>query len=220
MKKNPIAGKGDNVKLVFSNSSRIEDGNKTIITLKIEDKPLSLHSPYFSYRTSFAYLDTESILSLMALNLCFLQIDYRDDDPVLLEVGNTIASIDTVEQLQYRIKVFTRQFTEILEVIGINWQKVLIQEAKKSSKCYVYLMKDLTNGTYKIGMSNNPNCREKTLQSEKPQIELICSKKYPTRDIAKAIESSLHSTYSSAHIRGEWFTLSEQDVKDIVETLS
>ena len=85
--------------------------------------------------------------------------------------------------------------------------------------CYVYLMKDTTNGYYKIGISNTPEYREKTLQSEKPTIELLASKKYPTRKIAEAIESALHTAYSQQRLRGEWFKLDDVDVAAIIETL-
>lgn len=85
--------------------------------------------------------------------------------------------------------------------------------------CYVYLMHDTSNGFYKIGISNNPEYRESTLQGEKPTIEKICDKKYPSRKIASAIESSLHKVFESKRIRGEWFRLDSIDVWQISETL-
>ena len=44
----------------------------------------------------------------------------------------------------------------------------------KTSK--VYVMIDKNTGYYKIGKSTNPNLRERTLQSEKPTIEMIFNK--------------------------------------------
>ena len=85
--------------------------------------------------------------------------------------------------------------------------------------CYVYLMKDISNGYYKIGISNTPEYRERTLQSEKPTIEMLACKKFPTRKIAEAIESALHIAYSQQRLRGEWFKLDEADVAAIIETL-
>lgn len=86
--------------------------------------------------------------------------------------------------------------------------------------CFVYLMVDTTNNAYKIGISNKPKYREKTLQSEKPTIELVCHKNYPVRKIAESFEKSLHKAYADKNIRGEWFRLTEEDVKDIIEALS
>ena len=86
--------------------------------------------------------------------------------------------------------------------------------------CHVYLMHDTTNGFYKIGISNNPEHRERTLQSEKPSIEIVCCKEYPIRSIAEAFEAALHKAFASKRIRGEWFSLDETDVMFLVKTLS
>lgn len=85
--------------------------------------------------------------------------------------------------------------------------------------CYVYLMIDTTNGFHKIGISNKPQYREKTLQSEKPTIELVCAKQFPSRTIAEAFESALHKAYANKRLRGEWFNLSEEEVLMLKETL-
>jgi len=57
------------------------------------------------------------------------------------------------------------------------------------------------------------------LQSEKPAIELIASKKFPVRKIAESFEKSLHNVYDDKRLRGEWFELDENDVKNIIESL-
>lgn len=99
--------------------------------------------------------------------------------------------------------------------VDVNRDEII----KSEDSCYVYLMKDLNNSYHKIGISNNPTYREKTLQSEKPSIELIASKKYPIRKIAEAFEKSLHQTFSNKNIRGEWFKLDESEVRYIIESL-
>lgn len=90
----------------------------------------------------------------------------------------------------------------------------------ENEECFVYLMKDLRNITYKIGISNNPGKRERTLQSEQPKTELVASKKYINRKIALNIEKALHETYSHKRKRGEWFMLDEEDVLEISSTLN
>lgn len=89
----------------------------------------------------------------------------------------------------------------------------------KFDPCYVYLMHDSKNGYHKIGISKTPKYREKTLQSEKPTIDMVCAKEYPSRKIAEAIEAALHKVYEDCRIRGEWFNLSEEDVTILKETL-
>lgn len=90
----------------------------------------------------------------------------------------------------------------------------------KAETCFVYLMMDVSNGFYKIGISNKPHYREHTLQSEKPTIELVCSKEYPHRKIAEAIEKALHNAFSSKRIRGEWFNLDDNDLSMLLKTLA
>lgn len=87
-------------------------------------------------------------------------------------------------------------------------------------ECYVYLMIDTLNQYHKIGISNKPSWREKTLQSEKPSIELIASKKFVSRRIALSIEKSFHNTFADKRVRGEWFQLDSFDVEEIRITLT
>ena len=119
--------------------------------------------------------------------------------------------------------LFVKTFVAILDKKGIDWKSLYEPEKQRSdeneAECYVYLMHDTTNGFYKIGISNKPEYRERTLQSEKPTIELIQAKQYPSRDIAEAIEASLHKVFSLKRIRGEWFSLDEKDVDKILKTL-
>ena len=92
-------------------------------------------------------------------------------------------------------------------------------DEENDDSCWVYLMQDLANNAYKIGISNNPEYREKTLQSEKPTIVKIAAKQFPTRDIARAIEASLHKVYEIRRIRGEWFRLEPNEVEDVKKSL-
>ncbi|MBE0663110.1 MAG: GIY-YIG nuclease family protein [Bacteroidales bacterium] len=86
--------------------------------------------------------------------------------------------------------------------------------------CYVYLMIDLTNNYHKIGISNKPGYREKTLQSEKPTIEMLCYKRFPNRKIATSFELALHQSYADKRVRGEWFDLTEKEVQELNEVLT
>ena len=122
------------------------------------------------------------------------------------------------------IKKFTQDYIKIVNSEVENYQPLLerngnVVVSNSDEYCYVYLMQDSTNGYHKIGISNKPKYREKTLQSEKPSIQLIASKKFPIRKIAESFEKSLHTSYSEKRIRGEWFNLSERDVEHLIESL-
>ena len=114
---------------------------------------------------------------------------------------------------QIALNMFASQFLELVHSEVPDY--VEIQENISDEVCNLYLMHDSTNNYYKIGISNSPEYREKTLQSEKPTIVLLCSKSFPKRKIAEILEKTLHDAYSNKRIRGEWFNLNEEDVKDI-----
>jgi hypothetical protein len=77
-------------------------------------------------------------------------------------------------------------------------------------KKFTYLMLNTRNGFYKIGESNLPKFREKTLQSEEPEVEIYASF---TSEICN--EKILHERFSHKRIRGEWFSLSNEDLNYI-----
>ena len=119
---------------------------------------------------------------------------------------------------------YARDYGTALKAFGLSWPEKEREGSEDGrptagDPCYVYLMTDTTNGFHKIGISNRPEYREGTLQSEKPTIELVCTKQYPSRAIASAIESALHAVYAGKRLRGEWFELSERDLEDIKLTL-
>jgi hypothetical protein len=80
----------------------------------------------------------------------------------------------------------------------------------KSTK--VYVMIDKNTGYYKIGRSVKPIIREKTLQSEKPTIEMLFNHEAIVRD-----EKVLHDKFKNKRIRGEWFDLTGSDLQYIKE---
>lgn len=73
---------------------------------------------------------------------------------------------------------------------------------KLPRKTMIYLMRNNRNGFIKIGQSDNPRSREKTLQSEEPEIELLKS----WHGIVGQ-EKELHEKFSHLRLRGEWFKL-------------
>ena len=98
-------------------------------------------------------------------------------------------------------KLFTRQF--INNKIKKKRQKINILDNSKT-----YIIKDNSNNTYKIGKSKNPLKREKTLQSEKPNLKLI-------KIFENNIEKELHELYKDCRLRGEWFKLNNVQLEYI-----
>ncbi len=131
----------------------------------------------------------------------------------------------TKNNIQIVIKKFANDYMDLVQKTIPNYKPTELKQTEPIKEvatdfCFVYLMHDTANGYYKIGISNNPEYREKTLQSEKPTIEMVKSKKFPIRKIAESIEKALHETYSEKRLRGEWFELDKDDVEHIKQTLS
>ena len=76
------------------------------------------------------------------------------------------------EFLRYAID--KSEWNEVVKLIPVkNDTKIELPE-RETEECYVYLMFDAKTKLYKIGISNAPEWREKTLQSEKPSIKNCC----------------------------------------------
>jgi hypothetical protein len=103
-----------------------------------------------------------------------------------------------------------------LEEAAADKTAIAEMELLRKSKfdCFVYLMEDLRNKSFKIGKSKTPGKRERTLQSEIPQIVMRFS--IPIDDVH---EKQLHEHFSEKRKRGEWFELSNDDVAWIVAYL-
>jgi hypothetical protein len=90
-----------------------------------------------------------------------------------------------------------------------------LETLKKSAfDTFVYLMEDLRNGAFKIGRSKTPSKRERTLQSEAPSVVLRLAIPSDERH-----EKQLHAHFNGKHLRGEWFSLTADELMWIVSFL-
>ena len=71
---------------------------------------------------------------------------------------------------------------------------------------YVYLIKNMVDGTYKIGVSKHPNTRLNQNQTGSSG-KLVLIETYQS-DLAYKIETALHNQYQSSREEGEWFSIS------------
>lgn len=179
------------------------------------------------------FLLEKDIDVLIKNKFSYLAIIYKDGSPVTYiknlfykrDVGwndlNLINKKTVFEPSENIFKRYVTSYKKALVGTGVLSKKSVKKQKSKIKivPCFVYIMHDVKNGFYKIGISQTPKYRERTLQSEKPTIELICSKEYPSRKIAEAIEAALHKVYEESRIRGEWFELSDSDVELLIETL-
>ena len=227
----------DNAVLVFDSEEKFRKGdcislrfkNDKILDYLIQKEPTKVY-PYEYIETYSTYLNyftlyKEDLDLLLDYGLDSYRITYLNNRlPVKTIPSASLCILGNDIYVPEAISVYTRCYLDALNRLVPNYKlpQRLITENPTEFKfnwCYVYLMKDTSNGYYKIGISNTPEYRERTLQSEKPTIEMLACKKFPTRKIAESIESALHTTYIQQRIRGEWFNLDKVDVAAIIETL-
>lgn len=76
---------------------------------------------------------------------------------------------------------------------------------------FIYLICAIGTDRYKLGMSKKPGQRLQQLQvGSSHELQLVLT--IPTGDMSR-LEQLLHKTFKRNRNRGEWFTLSENDVR-------
>jgi len=151
------------------------------------------------------YLDrlNDEVYFFKVLNIAFtphrdFQYDYGRERPT---VKGVVLDCNLNEvYAQDRIYI-----TNLKEVNNSSTLKKLQSDFTK-----VYVMIDKNTGYYKIGRSTNPEKRERTLQSEKPTIEMLFN-----HDARVVDEKHLHNMFVDKRVRGEWFDLNGSDLNKI-----
>jgi len=80
----------------------------------------------------------------------------------------------------------------------------------KKATWQIYLIRNKRNGHVKIGRSTNPRVRERTLQAEESDLEMLFH--FPG---GKVTEKGLHERFSEKRVRGEWFALDASDIETL-----
>jgi hypothetical protein len=80
----------------------------------------------------------------------------------------------------------------------------------------VYIMADSTTKVYKIGISNDPNYRKRTLQRDKYSVVLYAYVYLTSRDKAFSFERELHQMFNEKRLQGEWFELTDEELESII----
>ncbi|CCH54507.1 hypothetical protein BN8_03684 [Fibrisoma limi BUZ 3] len=134
--------------------------------------------------------------------LMALQIQLNQFQKIIDSIRTTY---DTHEynNLVNQVNEFRRAQKEVAEAEHLK----RLKKQKSEAVCKVYLMHNKRTGNYKIGRSKSLKLREKTLQDEQPEIELVCAFDGKIKD-----EKHLHNLFADKRLRGEWFALAESDV--------
>lgn len=92
----------------------------------------------------------------------------------------------------------------------LNGVKIrIIPNSEIAREGYVYLASS-DIGLYKIGISRNPRKRVAKLRAQSP-LNILLQHFFSVDDMARA-EAQLHKVCEPKHYKGEWFSLSQEDV--------
>ena len=182
----------------------------------IKDRGVTLSQYYFlvllseSYRVHRSQYPSNNTCPHFKIDLQeFNEIGVNTDD--IFDIVNDFIDQKIIASFEYinEVEMFYIVFNfDDLDNRQFQRSESYQPKPKPKKKQYVYLMIDYNTGYHKIGRSKNPKYREKTLQSEKPTIELLDKwSAYPET------EKELHKHFDGKRIRGEWFDLSCDDIK-------
>lgn len=164
-------------------------------------------------------------MAIIKSNVICLHVGTIDEYPILINSCDYQPYLTLEQALKIKEKIdATIEFAKNNDVDALNiaYNDSVISEMSEysptksykektsSNKTYIYLMIDNSNGYYKIGRSIKPKKRERTLQSEKPTIDLLF---YWSSYLI--VETELHEYFADKRIRGEWFNLTDEDIQYI-----
>lgn len=107
--------------------------------------------------------------------------------------------LDNILQICYDIFGLKRGLLLFLHISKFN-------TINKNVSDKTYVIKDSSNGLYKIGKTCNINKRFATIKISNASIELILVSN-------ENIESKMHKKFKSKRVSGEWFSLNDYDLK-------
>jgi len=112
-----------------------------------------------------------------------------------------------VEIDDYNAQLLMTRENEINNNSAKSRERIKQRKSEREDQRFLYLIINKRNGLYKIGISINPVKRERTLQAEEPEIEII--------NIYKGgyqVEKRIHKCFEGKRVRGEWFRLDNNDI--------
>lgn len=139
---------------------------------------------------------------------CIWGTSFRDN-PLSLELENA-QSVDDMWSINKRLH------KELLNNPNVKWKLFMSEldkykvEYKRQIVQQTYLMQDSKSGLYKIGKSQDPVGRLKTLRTGSPYLNL-----YATCD--RDCEHELHKRFKHKNVYSEFFELSDADLELIME---
>jgi hypothetical protein len=157
-------------------------------------------------------LDSEMLNQISVFITTYPEIS----DPYYLEISSKAimiakiilkASLTRALELEYNKADIGKDFVSKLN----NFNPI----TKKDRQTFVYLLLNNDNMLTKIGYSYNPGKRHRTISSYEKSLIIVRVFEFKSRESARMFEKELHNIYAKKRIRGEWFNLHSDDIKNI-----
>lgn len=131
-------------------------------------------------------------------------------DIAFMNKGGQIASV--LDRLSAKIEASKlRNKASELEYFAKTGKK----KEKRAKSNALYLIKNKRNGLYKIGIAIDTTFREKTLQSQEPEIEAV--KLWHGQAL---MEKWWHNYFKQYRVRGEWFNLTAHQIRFMIHKMN
>ena len=157
------------------------------------------------------------LLNQNQTDICNVGFTYKNKEyyvSFFLDGNSYLEKYIETKDVFFKNEIFKILYSKLKPYVYLNDKQFEIQinrirnEIKTTTIYKTYIIKDYNTGFYKIGKSRNPRIREKTLQSENPNIEIV-------KVFNNDIEKLLHDSYKQYRLRGEWFNLNNIQIKYI-----
>lgn len=152
----------------------------------------------------------------------FFFVSEHEGKPIII-ADNFVASLELVAELEEACRIHRQIFptNALVEKQNDSIREVQAEHLRKETcapkekpktqrneVAFVYLGINKLTKRIKIGFSSKPEMRERTLQEEVPDFQIIHKVKGTWRD-----EQNLHAKFASKRMRGEWFDLNEDEIE-------
>lgn len=185
--------------------------NNGLIAIETDDEAIRAMSPeqfHTDYLLASEFLDE----FYSALNTVTIALWHEDFLPNVSRRGILQQSIDELTLLLNHVLFTDATYWYKVNEIVVALRK--LANKKPAQRGYIYLLRAVVpDNYYKIGLSIDPVKRIESMGVLLP-FPIKPLHQFPTNHRFRA-EKQLHDKYANKRVNGEWFALSEQDVKDI-----
>ena len=224
--------------LIYERIGTYDNNIKSIRVFGILDENKQCKEPYFIMRDVIKYLKPPVSDSSLQRMITRYSLNYNTHEIVKKNINGVIHNMltkyglvrsliyakDTPSGVSFRQFVYAL-FDNILTVSNANMTDQItnshmnfmnmpevqeeLKQAENNSE-FVYFIKNTETNRFKIGRTKNVEERLCQLQTGN-DCPLVLYKIIPSENSAE-LETSLHNKFADYHIRGEWFSISEEQI--------